>query len=89
MEKATINLNTKQLIKYCSNGNLSNEELFRKLSLINRKSESSVHNVFGYRKFNDDFVDRVTVYVNEDGNSTIKLSYDDFLIKLFKYLNIS
>ncbi|MBQ6497941.1 MAG: hypothetical protein IJI58_04430 [Bacilli bacterium] len=88
MEKATINLNTKSLIKYCSNGTIPNEDILYKLQLINRRAGSDVHTVFGYRKFNDDFVDKVTVYVNDDGNETIKFSYDDFLIKLFKLLNV-
>ena len=57
--------------------------------MINRRNESNVHNVFGYRKFNDDFVDQVTVYCSDDGTSTIKFSYDNFLLKLFKYLNIA
>ena len=86
--KATINLNTRALIKYCSNGTIPEEDIMYKLRIINRRAESNVHNVFGYRKFNDDFVDQVTVYCDEDGNSTIKFSYNDFLLKLFKYLNI-
>ena len=88
MEKASININAKQLIKYCSDGSLSNEDLLFKLMLLNRRAQSNVHEVFGYRKFNDDFVERVTVYNDENGKSTIKFSYNDFLIKLFKYLNV-
>ena len=89
MEKATINLNTRALIKYCSNGSIPDKDILYKLKMINRRNESNVHNVFGYRKFNDDFVDQVTVYCSDDGTSTIKFSYDNFLLKLFKYLNIA
>ena len=85
MEKATINLNTRALIKYCSNGSIPDKDILYKLKMINRRNESNVHNVFGYRKFNDDFVDQVTVYCSDDGTSTIKFSYDNFLLKLFIY----
>ncbi|MBR2678793.1 MAG: hypothetical protein IKE63_05195 [Bacilli bacterium] len=89
MEKATININAKQLIKYCSNGTIPSEDILYKLRMINRRAESNIHSVFGYRKFNDDFVDKVTVYSDDNGISTIKFSYDDFLLKLFRYLNIN
>ena len=88
MEKATINLNTRALMKYCSNGSIPCEDMLYKLQIINRRAESNVHEVFKYRKFDDDFIDKVTVYVNDEGKSTIRFSYDEFLLKLFKYLNI-
>lgn len=83
--KPMVNLQIDKLIEYCSNNKLPKEDLLLKLRLLNRNSNSNVHNIFKYRKFNEDFTDRVTVY---DDNK-IRFSYDDFLIKLFKYLNIS
>ena len=83
--KPMVNLQTDKLIEYCSNNKLPKEDLLLKLRLLNRNSNSNIHNIFKYRKFNEDFTDRVTVY---DDNK-IRFSYDDFLIKLFKYLNIS
>ena len=82
--KPMVNLQVDKLIKYCSNNKISDKELLEKIKLLNRDSNSIVHNVFKYRKFNDDFVDRITIY----DDNTIKFCYDEFLIKLFKYLNI-
>lgn len=82
--KPMVNLQVDKLIKYCSNNKISNEELLERIKLLNRDSNSIIHNVFKYRKFNDDFVDRITIY----DDNTIRFCYDEFLIKLFKYLNI-
>ena len=91
MEKAIVNLNTKALIKYCSNGYLPDEDLYFRFRMINRRANSNIHTVFGYRKFNDDFVDKVTIYESDDldGLGTIRFSYNEFLLKLFKFLNVS
>lgn len=90
MEKGIINLNTKSLIKYCSNGSVADEDLYFKIRMINRRTNSNIHEIFGYRKFDEDFIDKVTVYDTEDldGLGTIKFSYSEFLLKLFKLLNI-
>ncbi len=88
MEKwATVNIDLNKLIDICSNHEKSKEELLNDFKSINEKN---IHKIFSYRKFNDDFSDKVTCY--SDGKrviGTICPSYVEFLNKLFDILNVN
>lgn len=87
MERDTINISLETLIKKCSLGLVSNEELFQRFCLMNRLN---IHEVFRYKKFRDDFTDYLTCYA--DSNQVIGMirpSYDEFIKKVKLFLNAS
>lgn len=84
---ATVNIDLNRFIDICSNGRKSKEELLEDFKLMNDKN---VHEIFGYRKFNDGFTDKLTCY--NDGKHVIGSicpSYKEFLEKLFDLLNVN
>ena len=82
----TVNLSTETLIKECSNHKVPEEDIFYDLRLMNREN---IHDVFRYKKFNYDFIDKVTLYNDgSDAIGTIKPSYTDFIMSLCRFLNI-
>ena len=87
MEKDTVmaHLSLHELINACSNGKKSTDEMFNDISLINRET---VHDVFKYRKFNEDFVDTITLYYDENEElGKFRPCYYDFTSKLVRYLD--
>ena len=44
--KPMVNLQVDKLIEYCSNNKLPKEDLLLKLRLLNRNSNSNIHNIF-------------------------------------------
>ena len=87
MEEKTVQLSVKTMIRECSkNPNLTMEHL----SYFIFKNRENVHDVFRYKKFNDDFVDTVTCYRKDDELvGIIRPSYDEYLNKLLQTLGIS
>ena len=81
-----INISIYRLIEGCSLGVKTDMELISDFRRLNREN---VHEVFGYRKFNDDFSEHVTVY-NDDNSviGIIKPSYKDFIISISRALGI-
>ncbi|MBQ9019178.1 MAG: hypothetical protein IJ097_02565 [Bacilli bacterium] len=79
--KPLLNINLKELIKYCSLNNKREDFIINDFRLKNREN---IHKVFKYQKFNDDFTDWITF--NSNGKFTP--CYDEFLTKLEKILNI-
>lgn len=87
MEWATVNIDINKLIEICSNGRKTKEELLETFNIMNDKN---IHEVFKYRKFNDNFTDKVTCYT--DGTKvigTVRPSYKEFLEKIFTILNVN
>lgn len=58
------------------------KEEFRKLN------QEHVHSIFGYRKFNDDFADSISIYDNGGVIGLTTFSYAEFISKLAKALNV-
>ena len=87
MEEKTVQLSLKTIIRECSkNPNMVMEHL----SYFIFKNRENVHDVFRYKKFNDDFADTVTCYRKADELvGIIRPSYDEFLNKLLETLGIS
>ena len=79
MEEKTVDLSLTTLMKECSiNPNLVLEHQ----SYFRLKNRKNVHEVFRYKKFNDDFVDTVSCYRKEgELIGIIRPSYDEFLRK--------
>lgn len=87
MEWTTVNIDLNKLIDICSNGRKTKEELLETFNIMNDKN---IHEVFKYRKFNDNFTDKVTCYT--DGTKvigTVRPSYKEFLEKIFTILNVN
>ena len=86
MEEKTVSLSLGTILRECSkNPNLSIDHFYH-FALVNREN---LHQVFKYRKFNEDFVGKVDCF--NDGNylvGMIRPSYDDFLQKLVRLLNL-
>ena len=86
MEEKTVSLSLGTILRECSNDpNLSIDHFYH-FALVNREN---LHQVFKYRKFNDDFVDKVDCF--NDGNHLIGMirpSYEEFLQKLMILLNV-
>ena len=86
MEEKTVSLSLGTIIRECSlNPNLSMDHYYYFMS----RNRENVHDVFRYRKFNDDFIDRVDCF--NDGTNLvgrIRPSYDVFLGKLVRILNL-
>ena len=73
------------LIKECNNGKKTNEEIYKDFSNMNSEV---IHDVFKYRKFNDDFVDTITLYSYDDESlGKFRPCYYDFSTKLVRFLN--
>ena len=82
----TIDISLHTLIREGLNSALLPEEIFMKFRLKNR---NSIDDIFKYKKFNDDFTDKLSVY--NDGTyivGSIRPSYNEFLDKLLTILNI-
>ena len=86
MEEKTVDLSLTTLMKECSiNPNLVLEHQ----SYFRLKNRENVHEVFRYKKFNDDFVDTVSCYRKEgELIGIIRPSYDEFLRKIVNALNL-
>lgn len=86
MEEKTVSLSLKTILRECSlNPNLFLDEFYH----IGLKNRENIHSVFKYRKFNDDFVERVDCF--NDGSNPIGMirpSYDEFLTRLVILLNL-
>ena len=83
-----INVSLLDLIKTCSNGKKTNEEMFDDFSKINREN---IHDIFKYKKFNYDFTDYLTIYKdeeNDDITGIVRPCYYEFFVNLLKFLNI-
>lgn len=86
MEEKTVSLSLGTILRECSLNQDLMQEHFYYFSLTNREN---LHEVFRYKKFNDDFVDHVDCF--NDGQyvvGVIRPSYDEFLEKLVRLLNL-
>ena len=86
MEKsiATLSLNT--LIRECSQKPEDARKHYAYFDFVNRER---IHEVFAYKKFNDDFIDNVSVYNNgEHQIGVLRPCYEEFLVKIMMLLNI-
>ena len=84
MKKIQLNLDT--LIRECSNMPMLARDYFFYFSLENREN---IHEIFKYKKFNDDFTDYLSC--NNNGEHIIGHigpSYEEFLEKLIKLLGL-
>lgn len=82
----TVDISLNTLIRECRTTRILPEDLFMMFRSANREN---IHEVFRYKKFNDDFTDRLSCF--NDGTyvvGNIKPSYDEFLDKLLTILNI-
>lgn len=86
MEEKTVNISLNTLLRECLiDRNLIND-VFYMFTLANREN---IHEVFKYKKFNDDFTDRLTCYRKDDLLiGTIRPCYDEFLEKIVRLLNL-
>ena len=86
MEEKTITLSLKTLIRECA---LDNNLDFEHQSYFSLKNRENVHEVFRYQKFNEDFCDTLVCYRTEkDLVGFVRPSYEEFLKKIARYLNI-
>ena len=86
MEKsiATLSLNT--LIRECCKDPIEARKHYAYFDFINRER---IHEVFAYKKFNDNFIDNVSVFNNgEHQIGVIRPCYEEFLVKVMVLLNI-
>ena len=86
MERAIANLSLNTLIRECSKNPQDARKIYGFFDSINRER---IHEVFSYKKFNDDFIDNVTCY--NDGKyqiGVIRPCYEEFLCKLIILLNV-
>ena len=82
----TVNISLKTLLQECAKNKDLQEDMFFDFRLMSREH---VHQVFKYKKFNDDFTDFLTCY--NDGSSVVgyvRASYDEFLEKLMIILGV-
>lgn len=82
----TINVSLETLIRECSLHKRPDYDMFLDFRLKNREN---IHEVFKYKKFNDDFTDYVTCY--NDGSEIIGVfrpSFDEYLHKLALFLGV-
>lgn len=86
MEREIANLSLHTLIRECSKDPQEARKHYSYFEMVNR---SRIHEVFAYKKFNDDFIDNLTVYNNgEYLIGRIRPCYDEFIAKLMIILNI-
>lgn len=82
----TVDISLNTLIRECRTTRILPEDLFMMFRSTNREN---IHEVFKYKKFNDDFTDKLSCF--NDGSfivGYIKPSYNEFLDKLLTILNI-
>ena len=80
MEREIANLSLHTLIRECSKDPQEARKHYSYFEMVNR---SRIHEVFAYKKFNDDFIDNLTVYNNgEYLIGRIRPCYDEFIAKL-------
>ena len=86
MEEKTVNISLNTLLRECIiDKNLIND-VFYMFTLANREN---IHEVFKYKKFNDDFTDKLSCFRKDDLLiGTIRPCYDEFLEKLVRILNL-
>ena len=86
MEEKTVSLSLDTIIRECSKRKDLQRDHFMYFSLQNREN---IHEIFKYKKFNDDFTSRVECFnTGEYAVGTIRPSYDEFLSKLLRILNV-
>ena len=86
MEEKTVSLSLNTIIRECSKRKDLARDHFMYFSLENREN---IHEIFKYKKFNDDFTSYVDCFnTGEYTVGTIRPSYDEFLSKLMRILNI-
>ncbi len=81
-----INISFDSIIREC---NMESDSSDRHYENLCRSNYNMIHEVFRYRKFQDDFADYLTLY--EDGESILgqfRASYDEFIIKVSYFLNM-
>ena len=85
MEEKAVDLSLETLIRECSLNPVLGREHFYYFSLRNREN---IHEIFKYKKFNDDFTDKLSVYRRDDYIiGMIRPSYEEFLKKIITLLN--
>ena len=86
MERAIANLSLNTLIRECSKNPQDARNHYVYFDAINRER---IHEVFSYKKFNDDFIDNVTCYNNGKYQiGVIRPCYEEFICKLIILLNV-
>ncbi len=87
MEEKTVSLSLGTILRECSlNPNLMMDHFYY-FSLKNREN---IHEIFRYKKFNDDFISHVDCFNSgEHLVGMIRPSYDEFLNKLVRLLNVN
>lgn len=86
LNKPMANIPLSILIDECGKGDKTKEEIFSDFSLANREN---IHQVFKYKKFNYDFTDYLSTYIDNDGIMTyFRPSYDEFIYNLIRLLNL-
>ena len=84
MEREIANLSLHTLIRECSKDPQEARKHYSYFEMVNR---SRIHEVFAYKKFNDDFIDNLTVYNNgEYLIGRIRPCYDEFIAKLIRHI---
>lgn len=86
MEEKTVSLSLGTLLRECSlDPNLSLDHFY----FISLKNRENIHQIFKYKKFNDDFVGRLDCF--NDGKylvGMIRPSYEEFLTKVMRLLGV-
>ena len=86
MEEKTVNISLNTLLRECLIDKNLSTDVFYMFTLANREN---IHEVFKYKKFNDDFTDRLSCYRKDDQLiGIVRPCYDEFLEKLVHILNV-
>ena len=86
MEKNIANLSLNTLIRECSKNPEDARRHYEYFEYINRER---IHEVFAYKKFNDDFIDNVSAYNTGDYIiGVIRPCYNEFIAKIMLLLNL-
>ena len=86
MEKNIANLSLNTLIRECSKNPEDARRHYEYFDYINRER---IHEVFAYKKFNDDFIDNVSAYNTGDYIiGVIRPCYNEFIAKIMLLLNL-
>ena len=87
MEKKTVDISLDILIRECSIDKNRLEDHYLYFLTVNREN---IHEIFKYKKFNNDFISKLSCYCDDDYIiGRIRPSYDLFLNDLLSLLNIS
>ena len=87
MERVIANLSLNTLIRECSKNPEEARKHYAYFDAVNRER---IHDVFAYKKFNDDFIDTVAVHnTGEHQIGVIRPSYNEFLEKIMLILNVN